>query len=225
MRKKFHWDEINAEFLVNSLDLPRAIPRWRMLKAIIERNPWHREQSVYDHTVLVVRATEYLCGLGEFHLPLLEAMRVYLREPIGSQGIERWYLLRLAAFAHDFGKGLCYVNNPDGTTSCPGHEWLGSAMIEEMLLQNFSLDVLAASYVMSVVRQHTYPHDAATLAQDHKKDEEKVFIHLRQRTHCLYPDLLLFHWADLLGCNSIDRSYREERLNLLKRHLELCMIL
>jgi hypothetical protein len=135
---------------------------YQKLKEIVENNPYHNKQTVFDHAQLAFqKAKELLNGELITNEEAKEKYLAFLEEEIA--GVKRKEILPLIALLHDIGKAgkfqegervqtiLTYRN--DGISETKGHEYVGSVLVEQILV-DVNLPIEVKNYIEKAIRLH-----------------------------------------------------------------------
>jgi len=184
---------------VNHRDLKRGkykkfIPEIYELNGVVENSPWHLNQNVFDHTVLVLKSLESLLNSlstkksgGSLNKALDSKLGKYRKRD----------LLKLAALYHDIGKSETIEENEKGTTSCPDHEAAG-AKIAAIYFDKFSLTKDQIDYLKRLITLHTVIIDY--LKKIDEKDKEEYYLsEYKKHVGELYLELMFLFHSDLVG--------------------------
>lgn len=137
-------------------------PHFLGLKTIVENNPYHNQEPVYDHLLKTLKIAQDNIDGGFITDP--EAQRRYqdfIHEDVG--GMQKGDVMVLTALLHDIGKSLqvkdgdtvqpLIVTKPDGTTACPNHEYWGSTIIRDVI-SGLELPEEVIVQIENVIRLH-----------------------------------------------------------------------
>ena len=122
-------------------------------------------------------------------------IKKYLEKTVGSHS--RKELLLIGALLHDIAKTDLLVKESTGFTNCPGHEIIGSLMVEKFS-SRFTLDKKAEDFVKRIVCFHGFVNNILTLVIK-RKNIVKYFGFFKQAVGDIYLELLLLMYADILG--------------------------
>lgn len=148
--------------LQNAVEIIKTNPHFVSLKKIVENNPYHDHEPVYDH-LLKTHATAQKAITADFitNQKAKEEFNTFLQKPVGN--ITTQDALLLTALLHDIGKALEYKDSgntssiltkkPDGNTQCAGHEYWGCVFLPEFI-QNINLDEIAKNYIATTILLH-----------------------------------------------------------------------
>lgn len=137
-------------------------PLFLRLKKVVENNPYHDHETVYDHLIKTKDIAQREIRADFITNP--EAKQLFL-EFINEEvtGMKRADLMILVALLHDAGKILSVkeggkvrpivVTDAQGQTSIPGHEYWGSTIVDQFL-EELSLDPETVKYISTVVGLH-----------------------------------------------------------------------
>ncbi len=186
--------QLTAQNLQNGL-FKLELPEYYRLENFVENNPWHVQQDVFSHSVKVMRGLESVLEF-EFLTPAQrQRAEAYLLAEVA--GVSRSDRLRAVVLLHDISKSLVFSKLPDGTTQCPGHEFLSAALVSDFG-ERLALSHELEKQVRGMVLIHGAISEVLNLELSHQKNGQ--FITLFER---LAPgttiDLLFFIYADILG--------------------------
>lgn len=183
--KKIKISDINIEKIKNN-KLTKELPEVYQLKEVIENNDWHNQESVFDHTLVVLEK------LKEIIRDSPPKIFSYLNQKIDNYS--RKDLLFLSALFHDIGKKETLLKDND-ITSCPNHEEHGSIKIKE-ILNRFDLSNKEKGVVIQIVKNHGLIHLVLDLKNDKLDQEYKKF----KLSHSdIFLELILLATADTAG--------------------------
>ena len=137
-----------------------TLPELYELKEVKENNKWHNHDSVFSHTISVLKNLERLLKKN----PLPVSRR--LQKIIGKHSSRQ--LLFLAAVLHDIAKKETIIRH-FLKTDCPHHEEKG-AIKSKKILRRFSLSAKEKEFVTSIVKFHGEAHKTIDMG---KKSFEK----------------------------------------------------
>ncbi len=137
-------------------------PPFLKLKDVIENNPYHDHEAVYDHLIKAFeKAKTEIKGEKITNPQAKEKYLEFLNQEIG--GIRKEILLQILALIHDIGKMTSFNENgeikpileqkPDGTTQALGHEYAGSVIVKE-ILKDTGLSNEAIEFLSKGIRLH-----------------------------------------------------------------------
>jgi hypothetical protein len=154
------------------------LPEFYQLKTVVENNPWHDHQTVFDHVIKVYMELEKLL------------VKV-------DMSPERKRLLRIATLLHDIAKPDTLVTDKAGMARCPGHELMGASRVKNFA-GRFGLNESETKTVEKIVLYHGFISDMITLSMTNGKVNKyrKIF---REVVGEVAEELLLLMHADLLG--------------------------
>lgn len=189
-------------------------PLFLRLKSVIENiEGYHDNEDVYSHLVKTARiAKEKVSGNFIENEEAKEKFVKFTNEEIGS--VKKRDLLVLLALLHDIGKILSYKENGkissinwqrgNGQTSCPGHEYLGSTIIGQ-ILKDLDLNPEIISFIEKGIRLHDTFSDYYFAT---KKDWpiENVIIDTKARGEGIYKEVLFNVFCDCFDAKASDAS-------------------
>lgn len=128
-------------------------PLFLKLKDVVENNPWHDHESVYDHSIKTKDIAKREIP-GDF-ITNPEAKKLFLQFVNEDfYGMRRADLMILIALLHDIGKIISVkITDANGITSIPGHEYSGSTIVGK-LLEPLSLNSEIITYIIKGIRTH-----------------------------------------------------------------------
>lgn len=182
--------------------LTELIPKFYELKNVTENMSWHNRESVFDHTLAVLRDLERILGT----LPDESTMKQALCEKIDTHTREA--LLRVATLFHDIAKPETIVTDDDGTTRCPGHERAGSEKVGA-ILKRFDLSDREIERIEQVIENHgllhaMLPPSKPEFAQEYEEFKGRFLDNI-------YPELMLLAYADTIGSYQRETAPEEYR--------------
>ncbi len=185
-----HIKDFNLEKF-KSGELAKAVPHFDLIKNVIERDSFHNNDSVYNHSLNVALNVNRTVGHSDF-------LKKYFERPVKNS--TRLELITAAAFFHDIGKVSTYKIT-DGITSCKGHEELGFSLVSGYL-KKVEGDEEEKRIIAEIVRLHAvfYPY-----LEPDNQNIEKDFLRLEKELE-LYPELLLFCSSDIRGSQLRDND-------------------
>jgi len=178
-----------SEFTIDKIKnraFEESLPELYQLEEIIENSLWHINESVFDHTIAVVKELEELIEKVNVKLKdyLNEKINNYLRKEV----------LLLGAIFHDIGKVETFIKE-DGTTKCLGHEEKGAEKLKE-IIRRFDLLREEQSLVIQIVKNHGVIHDILSYPKEQIRKEIEDF---KLQHSNIFWELVLLSMADLLG--------------------------
>lgn len=194
-----------------------VLPEYYALKSVTENNPWHLRQKVFDHVVAVFAGLEKVLELNFLKTNTRNKIQNHLGKKVGK--FTRKELLIVATLLHDIAKNKAVITDPSGNTKSPGHEIIGSIIVEAFS-SRFILDKRGEVFVKRIVQYHGFVNDILTLILD--KKQKNFFRIFKEAVGDISLELLLFMYADILGSNLKKLSPKEfaVRLNLITNLLE-----
>lgn len=191
-------------------------PLFLKLKNVIENNPWHDNESVYDHLLKTHKiASEQILGDFITNPQAKNLFLEFLNE--GTEGATRKDLMLITALVHDIGKILYYKENdielplrheyPDKSTRMPGHEYWGSTIIPE-LLKNTDLTKNNIEKIAKVVRLHDTFSDTYFGAMK-DKDIDFIVDDVKARAEGLYIEALFNIYCDVFSAKPSETSIKK----------------
>lgn len=183
-------------------------PLFLRLKDVVENNSYHDHEDVYSHSIKTKDwAIKEITGDFITNTQAKQSFLQFVNEEI--DGMKRVDIMVLIALLHDIGKILSVrdedkthsllVTNVFGMTVCPGHEYWGSTIVDQ-LLQNLDLSEKITHYIATVIKLHDtfnadYFEDRATWPADFLINDVK------SRAEGLYKEALFNIYCD---CFTVD---------------------
>lgn len=199
--------EITAEELkIGGLEL--EFPELYELKEVIENNRSHNKDSVFNHTVLVLKNLEIL--LEKYnqndHFSGLIA------------GKSKKQLFTLATLLHDVGKKETMVVKEE-KTSCLDHESVGAAEALE-ILKRFDLSSMEKEYISQIISNHGRLHNL--LDRGFGENFNSEYQKLKEEISEIIREILLLTLADIMGGDLKDNlpDQYNSRVNFIEQKIE-----
>jgi len=158
------------------------------LKKIKEINSRHINQSVFEHSVAVMKAMESLLAY--------EKNRKWLNKKIGKH--TRKELLVISSLLHDNAKPSVFMKNKDKTTKCPSHELLGGFLFGKYL-KDSNLNEKDLDFIKHIIFYHGFAFDAVRESIMNPKNKKIILTKFRQITKPYSKELILMVMADSTG--------------------------
>jgi hypothetical protein len=177
------------------------LPELFELKKTIENNKWHKNDSVFNHTVTVLEELKKLLK------NIKNKLNSYLNEKINAH--TRRELLFLGALFHDIAKNDTLEKKGD-YTSCPGHEEVGSRKIES-ILDRFDLSKKEKTIVVQIVRVHGKLHIILEPQNNSFKEQYEGF---KSEYKDIFMESVLLAMADTLGSQLKDKEPEEFKFRI-----------
>ena len=186
---------ITSQNIANGL-FQDIIPELYELKSVIEHNPWHNNQSVFDHTVAVVASLEKIFLFDFLYANSSTAIRTYVSRQ--TNGYPLTGISLLGGLFHDIAKGTTIVIDPlTGQTQCPNHDHIGSALTPKILLR-MHIKQQVRRDVQEIVKRHGEILEVVNRVLMNN-DPEKEFSLLRCTHPYMYLLLIIQGYADTMG--------------------------
>jgi putative nucleotidyltransferase with HDIG domain len=229
--KQIKLSELTIKKIKNG-EFEKLIPELYKLKDIVENNPWHNEESVFDHTISVLNNLE----------KIIRTLKKKVKQDLNKiiEKHSRKDLLIVATLFHDIGKGETIISLDSGVRCCPDHERVGAKKIEK-ILRRFNLSKKESKIITDIVRNHGVIHDIVGLrdkdfrkdiAKEHslthavagleKKDFQKEYKNFKKKFPDIYLELILLAFADTVGSYLKKTKPAEfrHRINFYKKELK-----
>lgn len=179
------------------------LPEFFELRNCMENNGWHKNESVFHHTLSVAEELEKVLK------NLNNSMRSFLNQKVDR--CSRKDLLFLGTLFHDIAKGDTLAH--DGKfTSCPNHEKVGSIKVQG-ILERFDISEREKTLVVHMVKYHGEMH---SLFDPKNKNFDKKYNQYKSAHSDIFLELLLLGLADTLGCQ-LEKNNPDE----FKRRIDL----
>jgi putative nucleotidyltransferase with HDIG domain len=129
---------------IKNNELVKELPEIYQLKEVIENNDWHNHESVFDHTLTVLRELKKIIrdGSPKIKKEFNKRLDYYRRKD----------LLFLAVLFHDIGKKAT-LRKINDITSSSAHEKEGAKKVKK-ILDKFDLSEKEKRIVRKIVRNH-----------------------------------------------------------------------
>jgi len=186
--------------------LKTVLPEFYKLSSVVEINPWHNKQNVFEHTMNVLSSLERII-LFDF---LAGDRKLKLEKELLQEinGHTRKELLIVATLLHDCGKEkTLIIDHRTRQTNCPNHELIGSELANKYCKRLY-ITGIANSRVRRIIILHGYPHEVVNQVLSHDVPE-KYFEVFARKVKSIYLELLLLGYADTLGSNLITNNPTE----------------
>ncbi len=186
------------------------------LKDVVENNPWHDNETVYDHLLKTYNIARQQIK-GEF-IENKEAKKLFL-EFVNSEfeNTKLSDIMLITAILHDCGKLLYYKEgeiekslrhvNELGIVRMPGHEYFGSTIVINFL-KDTGINNKIIERIAKVIRLHNTFSDGYLMGMENWKIEE-VVDDVKARAEGLYKEALFNIYCDVYTAkpsrNSIKR--------------------
>lgn len=189
-------------------------PLFLKLKTVIENNPWHDHESVYDHLIKTHKiASEKINGDFVTDENAKQLFLDFVNEDV--DGVRRKDLMLITALVHDIGKILYYKNgdeekalrheNSQGITRMPGHEYWGSTLIPE-LLKDAGLSKVNVEIIANVVRLHDTFNDGYLTGFS---DISGLVDDIKARAEGFYKEALFNIYCDVFTAKPSESSVKK----------------
>lgn len=164
------------------------------LKDVVENNPWHDHESVYDHSIKTKNiALEEI--KGEF-ITNTESKKAFLKFVSGNlDGRKKADLMILSALLHDVGKLETPQIIVDGMTKAPGHEAKGGQIVTQFL-ENLHLTDQQIEYISKIVGTHD-SFQGEYLSQRENLSIQDIIADMRTRADGLYIESMFNNFCDV----------------------------
>jgi hypothetical protein len=128
--------------------LLNILPEFYALKNNIENNPWHKNQTTYNHTILVLQALEK-------NIAKYTNLHKYLNQKVEKN--TRRDILFAATMLHDIAKPKTLIITKEEWIMFPNHE-KESAKLAKIILNKFNLTPNENSLICNIIENHDEIH-------------------------------------------------------------------
>jgi UTP:GlnB (protein PII) uridylyltransferase len=217
MKRKINALTISSSRLSRG-DYKQVIPEIYSLRFIVENNPWHLNQNVFDHTTSVLKNMEKILKLEFLKEKVRKKIINYLGRKVSDHSKKQ--LLIVTTILHDVGKLETLIRDSSGLTRCPAHEIIGGVLVADFG-SRFELDQKATKLVAKIINYHGVVSDILALAIN-RQNPTKYFRFFKQAVGNIYIELLLLMYADMLGSDlrKFDPKGFRAREKLIIEYLE-----
>lgn len=178
---------INIEKLREN-QFEKELPEFYELKKVIENNDWHKNDSVFNHTLAVLEHLEKILENTKYKITS------YLNKKVDNY--KRKDLLFLGALFHDIGKKETMVKKGKWAEyPRDKHEKYGSVKTKN-ILKRMDLSENEKSIVIQIVRCHGDMHYITDIENKKLKEQYKNF---KFDNSNIFLELILLGMVDTLG--------------------------
>jgi len=167
-------------------ELKQILPELYELNSVVENNPWHDHDSVFSHTLKVLKQLEKLLKHAD------KKVSGYLSLKI--DGNTRRQILFLATAFHDIAKPETFEEK-DGVTNCPYHEEVGVKKVGP-ILDRFDLSEKEKINIKKIIKYHGQIHGILSLEKDQLEIQLNEF---RKKCTDIFIEQILLAMADTAG--------------------------
>ena len=201
--------DITIEKIRNG-QLQNKLPEFFELKKCIENNNWHKNDSVFSHTLNVLEELKKLLKI------INNKINSYLNQKIDNYS--KRDLLFLSTLFHDIGKIYTITTEENKFTSCLKHEKVGSEKVKD-ILKRFDLSKKEKAIVINIIKYHGEIHP---IFSSKNTNIEKQFADFKQRHHDIFIELILLGMSDTFGSQLRENNMEEYnfRSDFYKRIIE-----
>ncbi|MDO8601120.1 MAG: HD domain-containing protein [bacterium] len=217
---------------IKSGKLAKLIPEFYELKKVVENNPWHNKESVFDHILSVLDNLKIIIRKSK------KEIKQALSKIIDKNS--RKSLLYVAALLHDIGKKETIADLDGGARGCPGHEKKGVQKTKK-ILNRFDLSPKESKIITDIAKNHGVTHDIAGLGckdfqkgakKEHSlthaiaglenKNFQKEYENFKKKFSNIYLELILLAFADTIGSylKKTNPAEFSHRINFYKKELK-----
>ena len=202
--EKIKLSEFTTEKIKNR-EFEKVIPELYELEKVIQNNPWHDNESVLKHTLLVV------AELNNLLQTVSNKIKNYLNHKI--KNYSRKELLILAGIFHDIGKKEAVKE-----TLFLGHEEIGAEKLRN-IISRFDLTDEEKEFVINLVGNHGLIHDILNYPADKPEEKWQKF---KEKNPDIYIVVALLTKADTLVSHLKNSKPKEFvfRINFINKIIE-----
>lgn len=138
-----------------------ATPYFQKLKNVVEDNDFHNHESVYNHLIKTATIAKRE-RKGNFITDTYAKEQFLAFMDHDVFGMPQKDVAVIIALLHDIGKILYIRENgkeysintkaPNGKTYCPGHEYLGSTIVRQVISDFFSTELV--NFIARIIKLH-----------------------------------------------------------------------
>ena len=182
------------------------LPEIYRLKNNLENNPWHKNQSTFNHTILVLKALKK-------NIRKYKNLQKYLKQIVNKHS--RQNILFLATIFHDIAKPETKTITKEGWTMFPNHEDK-SATKTMKILQKCDITRKEICRMGNIIKHHDALHLFLNGTRA-DRDLEK----LQKEFKDIYLELLLLSKSDTEGSNLRDLNSQDfkRRVSFFEKEL------
>ena len=217
---------------IKSGKLTKLIPEFYELKKVIENNPWHNKERVFEHSLSVLNNLEKIIRNSK------KEIRQALNKIVDKNS--RKSLLYISALLHDIGKTETIVDLGGGIRGCPGHEKEGWRKAKK-ILKRFKISQEESKIITNIIKNHGVIHDIIGLGhkdfqkgvkKEHSlthavvglenKNFQEEYENFKKKFSNIYLELILLVLADTIG-SYLGKTKPDEfrhRINFCKKELK-----
>lgn len=188
-------------------------PLFLKLKNVIENNPWHDHESVYNHLIKTHKtAKEQITANFITDKNAKKLFLDFINQE--SDEVKIKDLMLITALIHDIGKILYYKEenhekplrheSPNGITKMPGHEYWGSTIVPN-LLKNTGLSEKNIQRIANVIRLHDTFNDNYLA---NFLNIEELIEDIKARAEGLYKEALFNIYCDVFTAKPSENSIK-----------------
>lgn len=173
-----------SEFTIEKIknrQFEKTIPELYELEKVIQNNPWHDNESVFNHTLSVV------AELNNLLKPVSDKIKEYLNHKI--KNYSRKELLILIAIFHDMGK-----KETEKKALFSGHEELSAEKFSN-IVSRFDLSQEEKHFAGEIIRNHGFIHEILNYPEDKPEEKWQKF---KDKNPDIYIEVALLTKADTL---------------------------
>jgi len=183
MKTEFNISDLLNIDRIKSGEFRDVVPELYNLNTVLENNPWHNSESVFDHTLKVCTSLFNIVG------GLSAQQKTYLDGKIDR--LNKREILSLAVVFHDLGKKETLINEGN-FARCPGHEAAAENIVRDIIVR-LMLSSKDGDRLLRIVLNHGLIHKIID------RDDSKYNISIERMAidHTdIYFDLILLGYAD-----------------------------
>lgn len=162
--EKIKLSEFTIEKIKNR-EFEKDIPELYELENVIENNPWHSNDPVFNHTISVT------VELNNLFDAVNNKIKDHLNQKI--KNYSRKKLLFLATVFHDVAKKETFTIE-NNITETIGHEEMGSEKLRN-IVSRFGLSEDEIELISKIVKNHKFIHDISNLPREEASEKWEEF--------------------------------------------------
>jgi hypothetical protein len=167
---------------IKNREFEKVIPELYELENVIQNNPWHDNDPVFNHTLSVVTELNNLLETGS------DKIKEYLNKKVKNNS--RRQLLILAAIFHDIAKKEA-VNE----ALFLGHEEMGAGKFRDIILR-FNLSQGEKYFTEKIIRNHGFIHEILFHPEENPNQK---WLKFKEKNPDIFLEIALLSKADMLG--------------------------
>lgn len=172
-------------------------------RGLIEKNPWHDNQDVFDHVLKVFQALKIFLNSP----PISTSKSIHLQKRLNQKNdkLSRKEILILISINHDIGKYYSLIKKKDRKTEAPGHEEISAYLVKTN--NKLNLKEKDLKVVFRNIAYHGFINNIANIYE--QLGDTKILKLFKKIVKDWEVELILFMLADIEG-SDLRRLNREE---------------